>query len=144
MIFNKTYVMTSFLLFTFLLFSTLARAQFYPGYMPYYGGCFKGCSTSDKIATGIGLGLGAMNSGLYLHDVYKDQQARTRQYQIQAEALRSSPYNPQAAQDYYNMQLVAPFFDDGIPGVPSKSKTSKSAPKVDPFTFDSPELKTSK
>ncbi len=144
----KNRLKTKSSLFTFLALFILAtfssskgESQYYynPGYYSdvfYGGGCLTGaygykCPTSYKAATGIGLGMDAINYGIQTYQYHKAQEQQIQETHYQAEATRSAVNYQKQMEDYKNMMLVAPFFDDSIPR--SKSSNNQN-PKVPSLT----------
>jgi hypothetical protein len=122
-----------------------ARAQYYssgyyPSFLPYgFGyGCLRGCGNAYRAASIIYLTTDAIDYGLYLNESVKAVDAQITQTKYQAAANRSFQGNPQAVRDYYNMKLVAPFFDDDVPHYTPKSKVEKN-PEVAPLEKKSSE-----
>jgi hypothetical protein len=112
---------------------------YYPSFLPYgFGyGCLRGCGNAYRAASIIYLTTDAIDYGLYLNESTKAVDAQINQTKYQAAANRSFQGNPQAVRDYYNMQLVAPFFADDVPHYTPQSKIKN--PEVAPLEKKSSE-----
>ena len=121
-------------------YSGYSSGGYYPSFLPYgFGyGCLRGCGNAYRAASIIYLTTDAIDYGLYLHESTKAVDAQITQTKYQAEANRSFQGNPQAVRDYYNMKLVAPFFDDDVPHYTAKAKAEQN-PVVAPLEKKSPE-----
>ncbi len=125
---------TILILLLFLGLSLPAEAQYYGYptnllYLPAYylgGGCLTGCGTGYTVATSLSIGISAANSAVQLHEYTKAQNAQIEYYQAQVEAQKAWANAPQRMIDYYNIQKVAPFFDD----TPSKKSKNLQAPTL--------------
>lgn len=110
--------------------------NYFPNFLYGYYGCLKGCGAAYTATTGIYLGIDALSYGLDLHAYTKAQEEQIQQMHYQAEAQRSLTNSQQRMIDFYNIQRVAPFFDNTTPDY-----TPKKDPQIKSFSKSGKELK---